>query len=164
MSHVSLEQSVKIVVFELGDRRFGLRIEDVDEIVRAVAITPLPGVTGIVEGVINRRGRLVPVLDLRRRLGAESRPVHVDEHFLIARAAGKLVAFRAEPRTRLESVSAADIDLGAGVVPGARYIDGVARTRDGLVLIHNLRTFLSAVESDALDEALAAAGRGEDAA
>jgi purine-binding chemotaxis protein CheW len=57
----------ELLIFEIGASRFGLPSADVREVLRAVTIVPLPGAPPIVEGLINVRGRIVPVLDIRRR-------------------------------------------------------------------------------------------------
>jgi len=57
--------ALQLLVAEIGALRFGLRLSDVREVVRAVAIDPLPGAPDIVEGLINVRGEVVPVLDVR---------------------------------------------------------------------------------------------------
>ena len=73
-----------LVVFELEDREFALPIEDIAEIVPMVLITPVPEVPPWVEGVVNLRGRVIPVIDLRTRLGIEPRPHELNTPILIA--------------------------------------------------------------------------------
>ncbi len=154
---VHARNAVSMVVFEIGGNRFALPVEDVVQIVRAVAVTPLPLAPQVVEGVIDLHGLLVPVLDLRRRYGLAAVPVHVDEHFIAARAGERTIAFRADPRTRLVDVDADDIEDVSRVVGGTSHLSGMARLPDGVVLIQDLRVFLSSAESNALDAALASA-------
>ena len=146
-----------MVVFEIGASRFALPVTDVEQIVRAVAITPLPLAPHVVEGVIDLHGLVVPVIDLRRRYGLAAAPVRVDEHFVVARAGERAVAFRAEPSTRLVDIDADDVDAASGVIAGTSHVSGIARTPDGVVLIQDLRALLSAAESNALAAALDAA-------
>src|SRR5437764_218583 len=65
----------EILVFEVDGRRYGLPASEVRELLRAVAIVPLPLAGPAVEGVVNLRGRVVPVFDLRVRLGLPARAV-----------------------------------------------------------------------------------------
>jgi purine-binding chemotaxis protein CheW len=73
-----------LVVFGLDDRDFALPIEDIAEVVPIVLITPVPEVPPWVEGVINLRGRVIPIVDLRKRLAIEPRPHTLNTPILIA--------------------------------------------------------------------------------
>ena len=149
-------QSLEVVVFEVGGRRYGLPAADVREIVRAAALTPLPRAPAIVEGILNLRGRIVPVLDIRARFRLPPRPIQPSDHLIIAlgSAGERAVAIRVDRATDLVRLSAEDVEDARGAVPGAEYVAWVAKFPNDLVLIHDLRTFLSRAESAALDEAL----------
>lgn len=91
------EDPIDLLVFELEGRRFGLPAEAVDELVHAVAQTPLPGEAGgDFEGVVDVRGGIVPVMDIRRRLGMGAKAVAPSDHLIIARAGGRRVAVRVD--------------------------------------------------------------------
>lgn len=147
-------EALSLLAFLLAGKRFALSAADVREIVRAVAIAPLPKAPAIVEGVINVRGKIVPVLDIRGRFGLAPKPVHPDEHFIIAGAAGRVVALRVDRAAELVSVSAEAIEPASSSTPGVEYVMGVARLPDGLLVIHDLAAFLSLDEGRALDSAM----------
>lgn len=149
-------QQKEILVFVLAGQRYALWSADVRELVRAVAIAPLPGAPGIIEGVINLRGRVVPVLDLRRRFGLEPREIQPNDHLIVATAGARLVAIRADRALDLARIDARQIERGAALSPAAAGIAGVARLGYGLVVIHDLERFLSAAEAEGVDQALAA--------
>ena len=86
MQNPEAEKSVELLVFEIGDGRFGIDLGTVQEVVRAVLISPLPGGPPVVEGVIDVRGRIVPVYDLRARFAANPRALRADDLFVLARA------------------------------------------------------------------------------
>jgi purine-binding chemotaxis protein CheW len=73
------------VLFAIDDQTYALEIGEVERIVRAVEVKPLPEMPPHVRGVVNVHGRVLPVIDLRVRFGDKSRPIDVDDHFLIAR-------------------------------------------------------------------------------
>jgi purine-binding chemotaxis protein CheW len=148
--------SAEILVFEVAGQRYGLWAGDVRELLRAVAIVPLPQAPPAILGVIDLRGRAVPVLDLRRRFGLPPRELDPAEHLIIAAAGPRLVGLRVDRAIELTRLDRAQLDDGAAVVPGAPYVAGLARLAGGLAIIHDLRTFLSAAEATRLDEALAA--------
>ncbi|HYT87347.1 MAG TPA: chemotaxis protein CheW [Gemmataceae bacterium] len=145
----------EILVFEIGGQRYGLPVADVRELLRAVTLTPLPQAPAIVEGIINVRGTIVPVLDIRRRFRLPARaPEHTD-HLIVASAGGRLVALRVDHALEVTRLAAANVDRAEAVLPGVDYVAEVAKCPDGLVLIHDLQTFLSASEVTLLAEVLA---------
>ena len=143
-----------VLVFEIGGVRYALPTSDVSELARAVTIVPLPKAPPIVEGVIDVHGCVVPVLDIRTRFRLPSRPLSHTDHLIVASVGPRLVAVRADRALDLAHVDAKDIADAGTLALGAEYVSGVARLPDGLVLIHDLRTFLLEAEAAALDDAL----------
>src|SRR5687768_5708463 len=85
-----------LLTFHLGLDRFAVPAVDVREVVRSVAITPLPAAPGVIEGAIDVRGEIVPVFDLRQRLGISARTPASDEQLIIASAGARRIAFRVD--------------------------------------------------------------------
>jgi purine-binding chemotaxis protein CheW len=144
----------KILVFALGSQRYALWGSDVRELLRAVAVAPLPRAPRIVEGVIDLRGRVVPVLDIRGRFGLPAKPIEPSDHLIVAAVGPRLVVIRVDRALDLVTVEGAEL----APATGGSYVAGVARLPDGLAVIHDLRTFLEASETVALDQALSSAG------
>lgn len=145
-----------LIVFRLDDRRYALRPEAVEHVVRMVEIAPLPKSPAVVLGVINVRGSIAPVFDIRRRFGLPARAVELSDHLLIARAGRRRVALAVDETLDVIAPTAAEICPPDQILPGLEYVTGVVRLEDGLLFIHDLDAFLSADESAALDQALAA--------
>lgn len=143
-----------VLRFEVSERRYALPSASVREVVRAVRVEPLPKAPAIVEGVVNARGTIVPVFDLRARFGLPPKPLDHADHFVFAWAGRRLAAIRADRALDLVSLDAEQIEDARSAVPGADYVAGVAKLPDGLLLIHDLATFLSEAEARTLDEAL----------
>ena len=149
--------SLEVVVFELAGQLFGVPAADVRELLRAVAVVPLPRAPAVVKGVINLRGRVVPVLDVRGRFRIPPKEIEPADHFIVARAGDRLVALHVDRATDLVRLGAGDLDNVRGLVPEADYVSWVARVPNNLVVVHDLATFLSRGEAVALEEALSAA-------
>ena len=149
---------MEVLAFEVEGERYAFALDAVREVVRAVAVSRLPGAPVVVQGVIGVRGALVAVLDLRARFGLPPRPVDPAEHFVIAHDGARTVAVRADRVVGIERVDPAAVADPRDAVPGAPWVSGAARTEGGLVLIHDLAAFLAADEAEALDAALAAVG------
>lgn len=142
-----------LLACEVADRRLALRAMEVREVVRAVAVAPLPNAPDVVDGVINLRGEPVPVLDVRRRFGLAPSEVSPREHFVVARAGPRTVALRVDRALELVEVPEEAIRSAEPAVPGAEGVEGIALLPDGLLVIHDLARFLSPGEAAALDEA-----------
>lgn len=149
------QRALQMLVFEVGGQRYGLPAADVVELLRAVSIVPLPGAPASIEGIINLRGKVVPVLDVRWRFGLPPRPLEHTDHFIVVRTDGRVTALRVDRALDLLQLDPADIDDARDVVPGVEHIARIARLADDLVLIHDLRTFLSREALAVLDKAAA---------
>lgn len=147
-------ERVDLLTFELEGERCALLAADVVEVQRAVAIARLPHAPAIVEGVIDLRGAVVPVLDVRARFGLPPRPVSVSDHLIVTRVP-RPAAIRVDRALDLVPVAADAIEDARAAVPGTAHTAGVAKLADGLVVIHDLRAFLTEDEERDLDGALA---------
>ncbi|HUX34502.1 MAG TPA: chemotaxis protein CheW [Gemmatimonadaceae bacterium] len=148
---------VALLTFVLGELCVGLPLACISEVARAVAITALPQAPAIVEGVVNVRGELAPVLDVRGRFRQPAVPLHPDQHFVVARAGARLVVLRVDRVTDVLEVESETIESVAHAVPGVEYVQGVAKRADGLLVIHDLETFLALDEAAQVDRAIARA-------
>jgi purine-binding chemotaxis protein CheW len=154
MHDTTAPQPLEVLIFEIEGQRYGLPAVDVQELLRAVAIAPLPKAPAVVEGVINLRGQIVPVFDIRQRFRLPPKPLGPADHFIVARTKERLVALRVDRALELVAVGAEALEEAKGAVPGVEYVAWVAKLPSDLVLIHDLRTFLSRAEGDALAQAL----------
>lgn len=145
---------MKLLVLRIDGYRYGFPVGVVQELVRAVSITPLADAPPVVEGIISLRGLAAPVFGLRRRFGLPARPLHPDDLFLIVRARRGLTALRSDGEAEVVEVDDARIDDATAIGPGTGAVAGVAALDDGLVVIHDVDRFLSQTEGERLDRAL----------
>jgi purine-binding chemotaxis protein CheW len=139
-----------VVVFILEGRRYGVPARAVVELHQMVATVPLPGAPPTVEGMINVRGSVVPVLDLRARLELPRRPAEPSDHLVLVLADGAVVGLRVDRVEELVRVT--DVDRSFTAV--APRIEGLATLDDGLLLIQDVASFLLPDEAATLREAL----------
>lgn len=145
------------MVFALDDRRYGLPLSVVERVVRMVDVTPLPQAPEIVLGVVNVQGRVVPVLNLRRRFRLPERDLAFTDQLVIARTARRRVALAVDAATGVLEYATRQAVGARDIVPGIEYVEGVVKLADGLVLIHDLDEFLSLDEETVLDRAIGGA-------
>jgi purine-binding chemotaxis protein CheW len=144
----------RLVVFRLEAQRYAIGLSAVERIIRAVEVTRLPNAPGIVLGVIDVAGRILPVLDLRRRLRLPEREIRPADQFLIAQTTTRTVVIVVDEALGVVERAPTEIVGLAQIVPGFEQLQGVTQLDDGLVLIHDLETFLSLDEARVLDEAM----------
>lgn len=150
-----------IIVFNLDGQRYGLRLSDVQELLPAASLVRLPAAAPIVEGLLNLRGTILPVLDLRRRFGLPAKGMEPSDHLLAVSAGERLVGLRVDRAMAIVWVDESDIVDARAAVPAVQLAAGVAKLGDGLVVIHDLSGFLSQAEADSLAEMVALAETAE---
>ncbi len=145
---------LRFVSWVVDGQAYALALEAVDRAVLAVEITPLPGAPEAVEGIINIRGEIIPVVSIRKRLGISLRSLEISDSLVVARTRTRRLAVIAE--SVLEIVERpANAMMGTDeMIHGARYIAGVLKTHDGLMLIQDLDRFFSLREEQSLELAL----------
>ncbi|HEY5513990.1 MAG TPA: chemotaxis protein CheW [Geomonas sp.] len=144
----------QLLIFTLDEQRYALRLEAVERVVRAAAITPLPKAPEIVLGILDLQGQVIPVINLRKRFSLPVREIRTSDQFVIARAKLLTVALVVDgAESVLEGTGEAVIPPG-DILTGTGYLEGVTRTEDGLVLIHDLASLLFPEEEELLARAL----------
>ena len=149
-----MRRSDSTIVFSLGNQRYALPLSAVDRVVRMVAITPLPKAPDIVLGVVNLQGRVIPVINMRRRFSLPEKAIALSDQLIVAHTSRRSVALVADAVHDVIADSSQGLMETENILPGIEYVDGVIKLEDGLILIHDLEKFLSLKEESALDRAL----------
>jgi purine-binding chemotaxis protein CheW len=149
-----METPDKLVVFNLDDRRFVVPLSTVVRVERIVAITPLPKAPEIVLGVVNMHGQVIPVFNIRERFRLPQRDIQLADQMIVASTSKRTVALLVDSVNGVIEISEEKIIASESILPGLEYIEGVVKTEDGMVLIHDLEQFLSLQEEKALNEAM----------
>lgn len=155
--HVAPPGELRLLSVEVAGATCALPLDLVLEIHAAVQLTPLPDAPEIVVGLVNRRGRPLPVLDLRRRLGLPSRPMQVDDRLVVLQLPGRDVALLVDAAVDVLDVPVAAVDAAVVRSTKALRSSGVAVLPDGLLVVLDPSAFLSSREVAVLEEALASA-------
>lgn len=145
---------IHLVVFTLDDRRYALRLSAVERTFRMVEISPLPKAPEIVLGVINVEGRIVPVIDIRRRFRLPERDATLNDRLIAARTTERTVALAVDAVGGVIERSEQEVIGAEKILPGMEYVEGIVKLDDGLILIHDIDRFLSLEEEKKLDEAM----------
>ncbi|MDP2371397.1 chemotaxis protein CheW [Rhodoferax sp.] len=144
----------QLIVFSLGEQRYALRLAAVDGVMRAVAINPLPQAPGIVLGIVNVQGRIIPIINVRRRFGLPQREIALTDQIVIAHTARRTVGLVVDSVADVIAYPAQAMTEAQSILSSMAYVEGVVKLPDGLVLIHDLDRFLSLEEETSLEQAL----------
>lgn len=149
-------KSNQIVIFTLDEHPYALYLSAVERIWRIVEIAPLPKAPQIVLGVVNIQGRIIPVINVRKRFQLQERDLHLSDQLIIAQTSERTVALVVDAVTGVVECPAQSMISAEEIVPGMEYVEGVVKLQEGMILIHDLERFLSLQEDAALEKALTA--------
>lgn len=144
--------------FTLAAGRYAIPLAAVARVVRVAEFAPLPRAPEIVLGIVNVQGRIIPVVNVRRRFRHPEREIRLSDQLIVAVTARRPVALLVDRTEGVIERAEGEIVRAEKVLPGLEYVRGVLKLEDGLVLIHDLDTFLSLDEERKLGEALAPTG------
>jgi purine-binding chemotaxis protein CheW len=144
----------QLVVFRVGGEEFAIDIMLTNEVVLMREITPVPETERYVQGVMNLRGNLVPVLDFRKRLRALGSTDTSEHRIIIARVDGKTVGLIVDGASEVIRVSEEMIEPVPDLVLeiGAGYVEGVVKVKDRFITVIDLKKALSEEIIARLDE------------
>ncbi|MEP7358363.1 MAG: chemotaxis protein CheW [Anaerolineales bacterium] len=148
--------SNQLLLFTLGEPRYALYLSVVERVVQAVEIMALPKAPPLVLGLINVRGQVIPVVDIRGCFGMPARELTVSDQFILARTAHRRVAVVADAVSGVVEPLPRQWVPVDEVLPGTEFVRAVAKLDDTLVMVCDLDQILSLETEQALDEKLAA--------
>ena len=160
MAELTREGETQLVAFVLESEEFACDINDVREVLKMIRVTPLPRSLDFVEGVINLRGEVIPVIDLRKRFGLPDRERTEDNRIIIVEVEERMVGLIVDSVTEVIRLSNKQIQDAPDQVAGGRthLIMGVGKIEERLLIILSLHRILTTEEQVALDN-ISSAGK-----
>ncbi|MCW8955604.1 MAG: chemotaxis protein CheW [Gammaproteobacteria bacterium] len=150
------EGLMQFVGFGIGMERFGVDILTVQEIIRSTEVTPVPNSPSFVEGVINLRGDIIPVIDLRKRLSLYNPDKTLEKNWILILSIGnRIVGFIVDRVTEVLKVPEDSIDPPPGIIVAGlenQYIHGVCEIDNKLLIILDFESVLFNEEYYALKD------------
>jgi len=144
----------RCVIFKLDEQQFGLYLSNVERIIRAVEVTPLPHAPEVILGVINLQGRVIPVVDIRKRFGLPCREIELSDQFIIADTSRRTVALVADEVGGVTERPEQELISAGKILPEIEYVEGVIKLKDGMMLIIDLGRLLFHEEEQTLNDAI----------
>jgi purine-binding chemotaxis protein CheW len=150
-----MEKELQVVGFRIGEETFGVRIGSVREIVRVPEITTVPNAQETIEGVINLRGKIIPVVDLRKRFGQVEITVDKKNRILVVELEGKLVGLIVNSASEVLKIPPSEIESPGSVFADGEssYVTGVGKLKGRLIILLDISKLLHRPEFKKLEEA-----------
>lgn len=136
------------VTFHMEGETYGVNVMQVQEVLRATEIAPVPGAPNYVLGIINLRGNVVTVLDIRKRFGLEPRQADESTRIIIVESQGQTTGMMVDSVAEVEDVETEEIDIApnVGSDDASKYIDGVVNRDKSLLILVNVDRVLEEEE------------------
>lgn len=154
MMAFTTETEVQFVVFKLGDEEFGIPITQVKEINRLTTPTKIPKSPGFVEGVINLRGQIIPIVDLRKRFEMGLADYSVDARVIVVEIKDQICGIIVDAVSEVLRMPTNNIEPTPSLVSNidVEYIAGVGKIGERLLIVLDINKLLSDEEHLALIE------------
>jgi purine-binding chemotaxis protein CheW len=147
--------TIQVVSFKLGSEEYGVDIAQVQEINRMVSITHVPRAPQFMEGVINLRGQLIPIIDLRARFGMPRTEHTKNTRIVVTEIGAKRVGMVVDSVSEVLRLATEHIEEAPEMITGVdtEYIRGVGKIEDRLIILLDLARIISGAEKRELESA-----------
>lgn len=146
---------LQLVSFRLDEEEFGVDILKVQEIIRMVDITRVPNSPDFVEGVINLRGRIIPVIGLRKKFGLAAREADKLTRVMVVDVDNRTIGFIVDAVSEVLRIPRSTVEPTPSMVSSVNteYISGVGKLEDRLLILLDLNRLLTGHEKSQLESA-----------
>lgn len=141
----AIDELLQLVSFRIADEEFGVDIIKVQEIIRMVDITRVPNTPHYVIGVINLRGKVIPIIDMRRRLNLKETPYTKDSRIVVVEEENKIVGFIVDSVSEVLRISSSVLEPPPPMVSGisSDFITSIAKLEGRLLILLDLEKVLA---------------------
>ncbi len=141
-------------IFTIENQRYGVELSAVEKVIRAVELIALPEAPEILLGLINMRGKIIPVVNIRKQFRLPAREIELNDRIILCRIATRSIAFIADTVEGIVTFSQHQLESGGQIFPEMeKYIEGVGKIKEHTVIIYNIRKFFSDKDIDDVKDA-----------
>jgi purine-binding chemotaxis protein CheW len=144
---------MNFIVFSLADKEYGVDIKAVREVKRIKEVTPIPQSLAFIEGVVSLKGKIVPIINLRIKLGLPAAASTALNRVLITESAGHVFGLAVDSVTGVTSIDDSNIEPPDEILRKAEYLTGVGKAGKRLILIADVEKLLSVEDRTGIAEA-----------
>ncbi len=137
------DENVQLLAFKLDDQEYALDIANVVQVFRMVALTRPPKAPDDVAGVFNLRGKVIPVIDLRKRYGLPAKPHDLDTQLLVTQTNGRTLAIAVDAVSEVLTLPASSIEPPDQIGSALEHLSAVGKVDERLILILDPNTLMT---------------------
>ncbi len=147
-----MKNNTNLLVFQLANQRFALPLSVVERVVQVVEFCPLPKMPDYIHGVINYHGDLIPVINMHFLFGIPTKEIELPDQLIIAATSTGKLALLVNVTHEVVEIKKDEIVASNKIIYGMRFVHGVIKLNDGMVLINDIDKFLSEEELKQLEK------------
>ena len=147
-------EELRVVSFQVNEREYAVDIDKVVEIIYFKPVTPIPKSPAFIEGIIDLRGSVIPIVDVKKRLGLGSDPDLHPDYILIVKIQDRRLGIMVDRVREVLQIEMDKIESHHKIVRGrhSEFLTGVCKVGERLILLLDIETLLSTEEKDRLEE------------
>lgn len=142
---------MKLLTFELNEKEYGLPLEKAKEVIRLHKITPVPEAAAFIEGVMSLRGRIIPVINLRVKLGIPKMGSDRGSRIIIVNTENNIMGVLVDGVKEVITLADEKIEPPDEVLKDAVYLTGMTKTDKGLLLLVDMDLLLSSEDRSGIE-------------
>ncbi|MFZ4621125.1 MAG: chemotaxis protein CheW [Bacteroidota bacterium] len=152
-NHSGSEEIIQLVSFTIGDEEFGVNILKVQEINRMVEVTRVPNTPEYVDGIINLRGKVIPIIDLRCRFSMERKPKDKNTRIIVVELSGKIFGFVVDSVSEVLRIPLSVTEPPPAIIAGIskEFITSIGKLEDRLLILLDLERILTMDEFSSIN-------------
>jgi purine-binding chemotaxis protein CheW len=146
---VNVDSTIQVIVFNLGEERYGVEISQVKEIILPTQITRIPNVPCYIEGVLNLRGQIAAIINLRKKLGKDPKKNDENTRIIVIELNDAIVGVMVDSVSEVKYLSSHNIEeipRFLALKDDSRFLKGVGKLEDGLLTLMDLKELFSEEE------------------
>lgn len=149
-THSQYDELIQLVSFSLGNEEFGIEILKVQEINRMAELTKVPQAPHYVEGIINLRGKVIPVIDLRKKFDLDSKEWDKNTRIVVCDVGGRVIGMIVDAVEEVRRIPRSSMEPPPSIVTSAsvNYISGVAKLENHLLIFLDISKIASEIDQD----------------
>jgi len=139
-------QTVQVIVFNLGEEKYGVDILQVREIIKPTRITRIPNAPEFVEGVINLRGQIATIINLRKRFGMNAKEIDANTRIIVVEHNNAIIGMMVDTVNEVKYLSSDDIEPLPNITTTrseAKFLKGVGKLPDGMLILIDLNKVMA---------------------
>ncbi|MDD3042516.1 MAG: chemotaxis protein CheW [Methanosarcinaceae archaeon] len=150
-----MDNTIQVIVFNLGEEKYGVEISQVKEIILPTQITRIPNVPDFVEGILNLRGQIAAIINLRKRLGKEPKKNDDNTRIIVVEYDNATIGMMVDSVSEVKYLSSENIEEIPSFLAlrdESKFLKGVGKLEDGLLTLMDLKELFSEDELKEIKE------------